>query len=376
MPKRNPVKGQEDEVRPWGAVSAVPHEDGIELVRDGRRRLIKVTGADAALVWAVLGECDGFQPLERVVQNVCARFPDRDPQTVRDVLADLLEEGAVTDSREIFRTFHRVTESPQPYGRGLTADEIIAHTRSPRLPVIADGDSYELEQLPSELARLQARRRSCLPFLRAPDREAGAGARAGQRIQIRRRTRRLAGDAVGGALYPLKIYVIVARGDDDLAAGYYEYDPEPPNGSTGSNPSRRRLVRIDAPLDEETLGYAFDTDAAALPHVAPAAIVVAGDMLRDPIKYSNRGYRYMLIEAGLVVQNVVLAAAELGVESLPYGGFRDAALAAELGMDRVVDGDPDRVRALVTVAVGYQDDAPAVRADELVDEMERRPLAG
>jgi thiazole/oxazole-forming peptide maturase SagD family component len=373
MPMRSRVDGQaRDEVRPWGAVSTVPHAGGIELLREGQRRLIKVSGADAELVWAVLAECDGFQSLEQIVRNVCERFPDRDPETVRDVLADLLEEGAVRDSREMFLVFHGATENPQRFGRGLTADEVIAYTHSPRLPITAGGSSYEIEGLSSGLALLQARRRSCRCFAERPLGPPELGHLLVSAYRLAGGPEDSRATPSGGALYPLKIYLIIARGTNDLPAGYYEYDPEPLTGSTGGNSLIRRLVRIDTPVDEESIGYAFDADASALPHGAPAAIVIAGDLMRDPFKYSSRGYRYTLIEAGLVLQNVVLGAAELGVQSLPYGGFRDAALATELGMDRVVDGDPARVRPLVTVALGYQNDAAVIRVDELADELERR----
>jgi hypothetical protein len=154
-------RGASEEVRPMGVVFAVPHEEGIELRRAGPRdRLIKLDEADARFVWAVLQECDGYSSLERVVEKVHTRFPDRAVVMIRDVLDDLLEEGVLVDSRGAFPAFHQLTENPPPFGRALSAEEVIAYTRSERLPVTASGRTHEIGQLPTALAHVQAARRS------------------------------------------------------------------------------------------------------------------------------------------------------------------------------------------------------------------------
>jgi len=52
---------------------------------------------------------------------------------------------------------------------------------------------------------------------------------------------------------------------------------------------------------------------------------------RSRFKYGLRGYRFALVEAGHVVQNVVLAAAALGLPALPVGGYYDCRLDALVG---------------------------------------------
>jgi SagB-type dehydrogenase family enzyme len=64
-------------------------------------------------------------------------------------------------------------------------------------------------------------------------------------------------------------------------------------------------------------------------------------------KYGPRGYRYILFEAGHAAQNLCLVAAELGLGSLPLGGFLDSRLNAFLGLDGLAEA------ALYGVAVGY-----------------------
>ena len=209
MPKQEHGSGTtRDEVRPWGVVSAVPHEAGIELIHPGRRaRLISST----ARMSFSCGLCSGSRRLpvgQAVVAKVHARFPDRDPIMIGEVVADLLEEGALADSREAFAVFHRLTENPQPFGHEMSAAEVLAYTRSPRLPVLDGAESYAIGQLPTALAGLQSKRRSCRRFADRPLdlRELGHILVSGYRIRGRDEDSRAT--ASGGALYPLKIFVI------------------------------------------------------------------------------------------------------------------------------------------------------------------------
>ena len=41
-------------------------------------------------------------------------------------------------------------------------------------------------------------------------------------------------------------------------------------------------------------------------------------------RYGERGYRYLLLEAGHVAQNMLLGAVALGASAVPLGGFDDA----------------------------------------------------
>lgn len=51
--------------------------------------------------------------------------------------------------------------------------------------------------------------------------------------------------------------------------------------------------------------------------------VITGVLDRTRIKYGDRGYRYSLIEAGHLGQNLCLLATELGLGTCPIGGFID-----------------------------------------------------
>jgi SagB-type dehydrogenase family enzyme len=122
----------------------------------------------------------------------------------------------------------------------------------------------------------------------------------------------------GGALYPLEVYV-VALLVEQVEPAVYHY-----------NPYRHRLERL-RPADTENVGVAL-VDRQLLDRAA-AVIVVTAMFWRTRFKYGQRGYRFALLEAGHLVQNVVLAAAALDVDALPLGGFYDSELDALVAVD-------------------------------------------
>ena len=59
---------------------------------------------------------------------------------------------------------------------------------------------------------------------------------------------------------------------------------------------------------------------------------------RSRFKYGQRGYRFALLEAGHLAQNVLLAAEALDLGAAPIGGFYDRQLAEFLEIDGVNEG--------------------------------------
>jgi SagB-type dehydrogenase family enzyme len=136
----------------------------------------------------------------------------------------------------------------------------------------------------------------------------------------------------GGALYPLEIYVL-AWSVRQLERGLYHFDP-----------IRHVLECLRAGDLEPEVRAAM---IYAEPAVTCGALLIVGVMFwRSRFKYGLRGYRFVLLEAGHVVQNVQLAAAASGLGSLPMGGYFDRLL------DDVLDVDGVNESALYCVAVG------------------------
>jgi SagB-type dehydrogenase family enzyme len=126
-----------------------------------------------------------------------------------------------------------------------------------------------------------------------------------------------------GALYPLEAYLVALR-CESLDPGVYHYDPgRHALASIAPCPSREALARV-----------VLAEDAVA---TAAAALVLTGVFGRTTTKYGERGYRFVLLEAGHAGQNVLLFAEERGLASLAVGGFFDDALGDLLGLDARVE---------------------------------------
>lgn len=136
----------------------------------------------------------------------------------------------------------------------------------------------------------------------------------------------------GGALYPLEIYLHAAS-VGGLAAGLYHYDP-------GNHV-----------LHELTGGDQTESLASMLvqPELARSASVLfflSAIPERSCFKYGDRGYRFLLLEAGHVAQNINLVATALGLGVLNIGGYLDHEIDAWLGVDGITQS------AMYLIAVG------------------------
>lgn len=125
--------------------------------------------------------------------------------------------------------------------------------------------------------------------------------------------------ASAGALYPVEVYV--ASADlDGLVAGVYHFDPK------GLALARLREGDHRAPLARA----AADERAVA---DAPVTLVLTGIPWRTAWKYTDRGYRHLFWDAGMIVANVLALAAAARLRARVVLGFVDAEIEALLGLD-------------------------------------------
>ena len=216
---------------------------------------------------------------------------------------------------------------------GLLASSTRAVRRHLHAPVVDLGPSEPLTMTLGDAVR---RRRSTRVFAATPLALATLAAllRAGYGVTGTLRT----GDASqpvravpsGGALYPLELTVAASR-VEGLSPGLYHFDP--------LDDALEQLRTGAVPIAATT---PFGDAAAG----AAAVIVVSGVFWRSRFKYGLRGYRFVLLEAGHVVQNVLLAGAALGLATLPLGGFYDRRTDELLEVDGVDES------ALYLVCVG------------------------
>ena len=104
-----------------------------------------------------------------------------------------------------------------------------------------------------------------------------------------------------GALYPIELYVV--KND-----GIWHYE-------TASNSINLIINRdLRKQLAQAALSQMFIKDAAAI-------IVIVGVYRRTTQKYGERGIAYVNIEAGAVMQNILLETVNLGLAVTPIGAF-------------------------------------------------------
>ena len=136
----------------------------------------------------------------------------------------------------------------------------------------------------------------------------------------------------GGALYPLEVYVAALR-VGGLAPGLYHFDP-----------LRVGLETVRSPVDPAEVA-ALSTYPQIVSGSA-ALFLVAAVFGRTRFKYGLRAYRFALLEAGHLAQNVLLAATGLELAAVPIGGFYDRRTDEFMGLDGVNEA------TVYTLAVG------------------------
>jgi SagB-type dehydrogenase family enzyme len=132
-------------------------------------------------------------------------------------------------------------------------------------------------------------------------------------------TRLLRAYPSAGAMYPLEVYV-VALAVKGCEHGLYHYSVH-----------EHSLRQIRAGDYRDRLAEVLFADG--LVTTASAAVVLSAVFHRGQIKYGERSYRMVLIEAGHLAQNVLLSAAAQRTGSVPVGGFLDDELNEMLGLD-------------------------------------------
>lgn len=139
----------------------------------------------------------------------------------------------------------------------------------------------------------------------------------------------------GGALYPLECYIAARRAEG--LSGVYHYDP---------------LRHALSDITEISLGVQSVYNGAEqylLPETRnPAAIMIITSVWgRNYPKYGEYAYRISLIEAGHLVQNMLLAGTGLGLALRPVGGIAP-------GMAKALDIENDCEDPLYAALIGHQ----------------------
>jgi len=125
-----------------------------------------------------------------------------------------------------------------------------------------------------------------------------------------------------GALYPIETYLVVRR-VTELERGVCHYNV--PDHALELMPDRPDLEQ----RLQEVSHYAEVLTTAA------AVFVLTAVFDRTTFKYGDRGYRFVLLDAGHLAQNLLLTAVALGLGATPIGGFRDDLVSSVVAADGV-----------------------------------------
>lgn len=149
----------------------------------------------------------------------------------------------------------------------------------------------------------------------------------------------------GGALYPVEIYVIVHT-VEGVTAGVHHYRVD------------NHSLELLRPGSWAALLGELTSDPSTFSG-ASVTFVLTAVFERSHFKYGQRAYRFALLEAGHVCQNLLLNATSIGLGSVPVGGFLDEGLHELLGLDGVDES------ALYLIPVGYSAPRPLQRSHRL-----------
>jgi len=136
-----------------------------------------------------------------------------------------------------------------------------------------------------------------------------------------------------GALWPLSLWLAEPRPSNNQANLSW-YDD-----------SRDRLIPLQE-ISTPQLCSCFLPDTIQSSIVVGIALMfVCGDLRRVAAKYASRSFRYLMIEAGALLQNVHLLGAERDVGVRAIGGFGDAQVTSLLKL-------PDLMIPILVIAMG------------------------
>lgn len=251
----------------------------------------------------------------------------------------------MTRSKEVdlARLYHLGSSNvrARPVEMTVEADEKpFRHRTWPGAPRLAlPGRDFALEMT---IGAALSQRRSVRRFKRAPLPMEALGRLLHASYGVRGRRR---ADGIGayerpapsaGGLYPLELYV-ATRDVEGVADGVYHYD------ARAHELERVREGGVQGALVDLTMGQDLVGEANLV-------CVVSAIRARTMVKYGQRGYRFLFLDAGHLGQNLYLVATALGLGPVAIGGFLDAELSGLLRL-------PAEEEAIYVVCVGQPDEA-------------------
>lgn len=126
-----------------------------------------------------------------------------------------------------------------------------------------------------------------------------------------------------GGLYPVEVYILSIN-SEDVPQGVYHFDFD-----------TQELALINPLPKKEKLRYMVGDHDSMCIDTASFAVVMTAVLPRITVKYESLGYRFSMIESGIVGQHLSLAATAENVGNLFWGSYYDNEIHDILGVDGV-----------------------------------------
>jgi len=116
-----------------------------------------------------------------------------------------------------------------------------------------------------------------------------------------------------------------------------------------------KFIVVTDPKVKEELGK------AGKPWIAKAPVIITA--CADPSKPGTKGdQEYYMLDVGIAMEHLILAAADRGLGTCWIGGFNEAIAKEALGV-------PENIRVVASTPLGYADEDPAPRPRKSLEEI-------
>lgn len=115
-----------------------------------------------------------------------------------------------------------------------------------------------------------------------------------------------------GSLYPIEIYPVFFNKKGNIKSGAYHYHVK-----------QHSLEVLTSSVDLASVTSFLTKENTKMVNQNSLLLVFSGVFPRVTTKYRDRSYRYCLLEAGHIIENVYLVAAALNIGCCEIGGFFD-----------------------------------------------------
>lgn len=298
---------------------------GISFVNINDRVEITAPEKVCAEITDILHLCNGYRSWESIREKVGGK-----PKHFYEIVAILKTRQLVLDSREFYKYFHEYSRFPLTAAHNWNPKKL-KQLKKANVAEKYKGKVIKLENKETLLTEIISHRKSTRSFSNKP---LSLGQISGVVNTMYSKSKGKTVPSAGG-IYPITLYVLILRQIDSVPPGLYCY-----------NSHNQSLVKVNEEFNRQLVITILGT---SMMENASAVVCVAGDFTSTTYKYANRGYRYLLLEAGHIAQNAYLYCAENNIGVTEYGGFNDKELASLLGLNY-----PDQ-SVLITLILGAPD---------------------